>query len=148
LQEQAKIEADSARVLAERARNRHLSAWQGLAAVMGGDGMPPRRLAGNVQDGMGHVTWDEAIQRLWGQSPELASARAGVSLPNAQASLKLTAAGYQQGELGYLSLWTAQRTFFQTSLAYLEALRELRSAAATIEGNLLGDSLRTGAGGP
>jgi outer membrane protein, heavy metal efflux system len=63
-------------------------------------------------------------------------------LPNAQASLKLTTSGYQQGEFSYLSLLTAQRTFFQTNLTYLEALRELRAAMATIEGNLLSDSLR------
>jgi outer membrane protein, heavy metal efflux system len=64
-------------------------------------------------------------------------------LPNAEASLRLTNTGYQQGEFGYLSLLTAQRTFFQTNLTYLEALRDLRSAAAMIEGNLLSDSLRS-----
>jgi outer membrane protein, heavy metal efflux system len=237
---QAKIEADSARVLLERARNRYLSAWRNLAAVMGACDMPPRPLAGSVQDGMGQLTWEEALRRLWTQSPQLAAARAGVArahavlsrecagrvpnldmqtsvqhdnasgytfasvqvgapvpvfnrnqgnirraqaelmaaqhdvkrtelelqqrlavafeqytnaryqtekyskdiLPNAQASLKLTTAGFQQGEFSYLSLLTAQRTFFQTNLAYLEALRELRAAGAIIEGNLLSDSLR------
>jgi cobalt-zinc-cadmium efflux system outer membrane protein len=68
-------------------------------------------------------------------------------LTNAQASLRLTTSGYQQGEFNYLLLLTAQRTFFQTNLTYLEALRELRAATATIEGNLLGDSLRPEAGG-
>jgi outer membrane protein, heavy metal efflux system len=63
-------------------------------------------------------------------------------LPNAEASLKLTTTGYQQGEFGYLSLLIAQRTFFQANLTYLEALRELRTALATIEGSLLSDSLR------
>jgi outer membrane protein, heavy metal efflux system len=65
-------------------------------------------------------------------------------LPNAEASLTLTKGGYQQGELSYLSLLTAQRTFFQTNITYLEALRELRASATTIEGNLLGDSLQAG----
>ncbi len=63
-------------------------------------------------------------------------------LPNAEESLKLTTSGYQQGEFSYLSLLTAQRTFFQTNLTYLDALRELRAAATAIEGNLLSDSLR------
>jgi len=241
---QAKIEADSARVLLERARNRHLAAWRNLAAVMGSSDVPPRPLAGNVQDSLGPITWEEAIAKLRAQSPQLAIAQTGVSraqaalnrecagripnvdvqtslqydnasgytfasvqlgapipvfnrnqgnirraeaeliaaqhevkrteldlqqrlavvfeqytnaryqaekyskdiLPNAKASLKLTADGYQQGEFGYLSLLTIQRTYFQTNLAYLEALRELRVAAATIEGSLLSDSLREATG--
>ena len=65
-------------------------------------------------------------------------------LPAAEESLTLTNDGYRQGEFNYLSLLTAQRTFFQTNLAYLEALRELRAAATAIEGNLLGDSLQAG----
>lgn len=64
-------------------------------------------------------------------------------LPNAQESLKLVSAGYRQGEFSYLVLLTAQRTYFQTNLAYLDALRELRTSAAAIEGNLLTDSLQT-----
>ena len=237
---QAKIEADSAQVLLERARNRYLAAWRNLAAVMGACDMPPRPLVGDVRDGMGQITWENALRRLWEQSPQLAGVRAGVAraqaalsrecagrvpnlelqtgvqydnatgftfanvqvgapipvfnrnqgnirraqadllaaqhdvkrtelelqqrlaaafeqytnaryqtekyskdiLPNAQASLKMTTAGYQQGEFSYLSLLTAQRTFFQTNLTYLEALRDLRTAAAIIEGNLLSDSLR------
>lgn len=238
---QARIEADSAKVALERSRNRHLAAWRSLAAVMGACDMPPRPLAGNVQDGIGQLSWEEALNGLWSQSPQLASARAGVAraqaavnrewagrvpnldmqtsvqhdnatgydfvsvqvgtpipifnrnqgnirqaqaeliaaqnevkktelelqqrlavafeqynnaryqvekyskdiLPNAQASLNLTTQGYQQGEFSYLALLTAQRTFFQTNLAYLEALRDLRTALATIEGKLLSDSLRT-----
>jgi outer membrane protein TolC len=63
-------------------------------------------------------------------------------LPNAEASLKLTSSGYKQGEFSYLAVLTAQRTFFQTNLMLLDALRDLRAAAASIEGNLLSDSLR------
>ena len=64
-------------------------------------------------------------------------------MPNAQESLRLVSAGYRQGEFGYLVLLTAQRTYFQTNLAYLDALRDLRSATAVIEGNLLSDSLQS-----
>ena len=63
-------------------------------------------------------------------------------LPNAQASLDLVGEGYRQGEFGYLTLLTAQRTFFQANLAYLEALRELRTSIAAIENNLLSESLQ------
>ncbi|MEI8373187.1 MAG: TolC family protein [Planctomycetota bacterium] len=237
---QAKIEADSARVFLERARNRYIAAWRNLAAVMGARDMPPRPLIGNIQEGMGQLTWEESLSKLWAQSPQLASTRAGVAraqaalsreyagripnvelqtsvqydnasgytfaslqvgapipvfnrnqgnirraeaeliaarhdvkrtelelqqrlavafeqytnaryqvekyrkdiLPNAQESLKLTTTGYQQGQLSYLSLLTTQRTYFQTNITYLEAIRDLRTAAATIEGNLLSDSLR------
>ena len=236
---QAKIEADSARVFLERARNRYIAAWRSLAAVMGID-MPPRPLIGNIQDGMGQLTWEESLRNLWAQSPQLASAHSGVAraqaalrreyagrtpnvelqtsvqydnasgytfasvqlgapipvfnknqgnirraeaeliaaqhdvkrtelelqqrlavafeqytnaryqvekyrkdiLPNALESLKLTTTGYRQGQLSYLALLTAQRTYFQTNVTYLEAIRDLRMAAATIEGNLLSDSLR------
>ena len=65
-------------------------------------------------------------------------------LPNAEASLKLTDDGYRLGEYNYLSLLTAQRTFFQTNLAYLDALRDLHASATAIEGNLLADSLQSG----
>jgi outer membrane protein TolC len=64
-------------------------------------------------------------------------------LPNAEASLKLTSVGFKQGEYGYLALLTVQRTYFQTSLTYLDALRDLHAAATAIEGNLLSDSLQT-----
>jgi cobalt-zinc-cadmium efflux system outer membrane protein len=63
-------------------------------------------------------------------------------LPNAQKSLDLVTAGYRQGEFNYLMLLTSQRTFFQVNLAYVDAIRELRSAVVAIEGDLLGDSLQ------
>jgi len=239
---QARIEADTAKVLLERASNRHVAAWRNLAAVVGTDDMEPRPLAGDVQDGLLQLTWDDTFSRLLAQSPQLANAQTGVAraqaalsrecagrvpnvelqgavqydnatrdtfatvqvgvpvpiynrnqgnirraqaellaaerevqrvqlalrqrlavvfeqytnarfqvdkyqrdiVPNAEASLKLTTSGYKQGEYSYLSLLTAQRTFFQTNLTYLDALRELRAAATTIEGNLLSDSLQAG----
>jgi outer membrane protein, heavy metal efflux system len=65
-------------------------------------------------------------------------------LPNAQESLNLVRSGYQQGEFNYLMLLTAQRTYFQTNLAYLDALHDLRTATTALEGNLLSDSLQLG----
>ena len=62
-------------------------------------------------------------------------------LPSAKETLDLVTAGYQQGEFSYLNLLTAQRTYFQSNLAYLESLLELRSAKAQIEGLLLSGSL-------
>jgi cobalt-zinc-cadmium efflux system outer membrane protein len=239
---QARIEADSARVVAERARNRYQAAWRSLAAVAGIPDLQPTRLAGDVRDGLTPLTWEESLARLLTDSPVLAGARAGVCraqaalarqcaertpnlnvetavqydnatnytfadvqvgmpipvfnrnqgnilkaqselaaaqqnvrrvelelqqrlavvfeqytnaryqvekytqdiIPNAKASLDLVTSGYQQGEFNYLTLLTAQRTYFQANAAYLEALRELRFATATIEGSLLSDSLQEG----
>ena len=242
---QARIEADSAKILLEKARNRHAAAWRDLAAVVGDQTMQPTALAGNLLDGMAQLGWDDTLNRLLTESPQLAGAQAGVAraeaalarecagrypnvdlqasaqydnatqdsiagvqagvplpifnrnqgnirraqaelavaqqevrrvqlalqqrlavvfeqyatarqqvekynldiLPNAGESLRLVSFGYRQGEFSYLMLLTSQRTYFQTNLAYLDALRDLRTAGATIEGNLLGDSLQTAEAG-
>lgn len=62
-------------------------------------------------------------------------------LPKAQESLDLAQAAYRAGELGYISLLTAQRTFAHTNLSYLDSLRDLWSASLEIEGLLLTGSL-------
>lgn len=64
-------------------------------------------------------------------------------LPKAQQTLELVQRGYRLGELGYLDLLTAQRTFFQTNLAYLDALLVLWSSRIEIDGLLLTGSLAT-----
>lgn len=63
-------------------------------------------------------------------------------LPDARKSLDETVKSYEAGEVGFLSLLNVQRTYFQTQVAHLEALRQLRDSAATIEGLLLSDSLQ------
>jgi cobalt-zinc-cadmium efflux system outer membrane protein len=63
-------------------------------------------------------------------------------LPDAKASLDLVAAGYRQGELNYLTMLTAQRTYFQTNLVYLTALSSLWESTVVIEGLLLTNSLQ------
>lgn len=62
-------------------------------------------------------------------------------LPDAKTSLDLVDALYRGGQAGYLILLTAQRTYFQTNLAYLDALQELRESSIAIEGLLLTNSL-------
>jgi cobalt-zinc-cadmium efflux system outer membrane protein len=64
-------------------------------------------------------------------------------LPAAQQSLALTRQAYSVGEINYVSLLTVQRTLTQATLSYLDALRELRTAEAEIEGLLLTGSLRS-----
>jgi cobalt-zinc-cadmium efflux system outer membrane protein len=61
-------------------------------------------------------------------------------LPAAKESLELVRQGHIAGEYPFLNLLNAQRTYFQTTLQYLDALRELRAAAIEIDGMLLRDS--------
>jgi cobalt-zinc-cadmium efflux system outer membrane protein len=64
-------------------------------------------------------------------------------LPDAKRSLDIAVKSYEAGEVGFLGLLNVQRTYFQTQVAYLEALRQLRDSAESIEGLLLTDSLQT-----
>ncbi len=63
-------------------------------------------------------------------------------LPNASKSLELIQIGYEQGEFDYLKLLTAQRTYSQAELAYLESLLRLNRAHVAIEGFLLTGGLQ------
>jgi cobalt-zinc-cadmium efflux system outer membrane protein len=62
-------------------------------------------------------------------------------LPKSKETFGLVQRGYRLGELGYLDLLTAQRTYSQTNLAYLDALGALWASWTEIEGLLLTDSL-------
>jgi cobalt-zinc-cadmium efflux system outer membrane protein len=64
-----------------------------------------------------------------------------VILPAAQESLELTQKMYGAGETNYTTLLTAQRTYSQTHLNYLDAVRSLRIAEVEIDGLLLSGSL-------
>ena len=86
-------------------------------------------------------------RRLAGAFEKYSTAKARVEqydadiLPLANESLELTRKGYQAGEINYLTLLTAQRTFSQTNVGFVEALGELWNAAMEIDGQLLTDSL-------
>lgn len=64
-------------------------------------------------------------------------------LPAAEETLSLTRELYDVGQTNFVALLVAQRTYSQTNVAYLDALRELRVAEAEIEGLLLTGSLST-----
>ena len=95
-------------------------------------------------------------QRLAGVYQRYASARNQVEdysrvdgiLANSGSALELIRKGYEAGELNYLDLITAQRTFSQTTLAYIEALGELWAAVVEIDGLLLKGSLDSGRASP
>ena len=65
-------------------------------------------------------------------------------LPRANTSLERVTADYRLGQADYLTLITAQRTYIQAHLIYLDALRDLWQAQVQIEGFLLTDSLAGG----
>lgn len=64
-------------------------------------------------------------------------------IPRAKRSLKLVTGGYEKGQVRYLTLLTAQQTYLQVHLSYLDSLREFRASSAIIEGHLLSGSLST-----
>ena len=62
---------------------------------------------------------------------------AGTILPHAEALLEKTRIGYREGEFGYLTLLTAQRTYSGVRLDYLTRLSEFWARSVEIEGMLL-----------
>jgi len=62
-------------------------------------------------------------------------------IPRARRSLQLVTNGYEQGQVDYLTLLTAQQTYLRVNLSYLDALRELWASSALIDGRLLSESL-------
>lgn len=236
---QTEVEAQTAQILARRARNENEAAWRRLSSVLGRPDLAPQRLAGELREAESSLNWDEQLQRLVTESPEAAAAVAelqrarwaldrayaqvkpdvnvqvavqydnatgdtisGVQvglpiplwnknqggiqqaqseiaaaerdiervelglrrrlatafqtyqdasfqvtkysndiLPKAQQTFDLVSRGYKAGEVGYLDMLTAQRTYFQTNLAYVESLRELWRSRLRIDGLLLDGSL-------
>ncbi len=65
-------------------------------------------------------------------------------VPRAKRSLQLVTDGYEKGQTKYLTLLTAQQTYVQVSLSYLNSLQDLRAASVVMEGQLFSGSL-TGA---
>lgn len=55
-------------------------------------------------------------------------------LPDAKEIVELTTAGYTQGEFGILEVLSVRQTYFQSSVAHVEALTELQKVAIEING--------------
>lgn len=88
---QARIEANSARLQLENARNDYRAAWQRLAIVSGVPGMKPVPLEDRLEGAFPELTWQESVSRLMAGSPELARAYAEVE--RAQCDLARACAG-------------------------------------------------------
>ena len=64
-------------------------------------------------------------------------------LPKAKETLELVTEGFQQGEVDFLQLLTAQRTFFQSNLAVIEQQGVMWRHRIDMEGLLLSGSLES-----
>jgi cobalt-zinc-cadmium efflux system outer membrane protein len=63
-------------------------------------------------------------------------------LSHSEELYRLAQRGFEAGELNYLDLLTAQRSYFQANLGYLDSLGQLWQARFEIDGLLLSGSLR------
>lgn len=75
---QARVEANSAKLALNNARNGYKAAWQRLAVVMGVPEMEPKSLADDPSETVPELYWDDSVGRLLADSPELARAWSGV----------------------------------------------------------------------
>ena len=62
-------------------------------------------------------------------------------LPAAEENLDLTEEGYELGEFDLIRVFTARRSLFEASLARVDALTDLRTAAVVVDNLLLTDAL-------
>lgn len=89
----------------------------------------------------------ELLQRLAGAYESYLDAKIQVDafkseiLPKAKETFDLISLGFSEGEITYLQLLTAQRTFTQTNLNYIESLSDLWRHNVNIRGLLLSGSL-------
>jgi cobalt-zinc-cadmium efflux system outer membrane protein len=64
-------------------------------------------------------------------------------LPTSLETLKLSRSTFEAGELNYVQLLTAQRTYAQANIDYIRALGDLWQSVISIEGYLLQDGLQS-----
>jgi len=75
----------------------------------------------------------EAFRRYRTARDQVSSLRDNI-LPDAKETLQLTTEGYKQGEFGIWEILSARQTYFESSLAYVEALTELQKVSTEING--------------
>ena len=63
-------------------------------------------------------------------------------LPKAEETLELISLGFREGEVGFLDLLTAQRSYFQLNLNSVQQRREMWQQRILIEGFLLSNNLQ------
>ena len=87
-------------------------------------------------------------ERLAVVSKEYDTATAAINLysnnilPSAQESLDIANEAYQAGEVGFVQILLARKTFFDTNLKYVDAQSQLAAAQSKIDGFLLTGALK------
>ncbi len=74
----AGVEADTAGILLQNSINQHVEAWRRLVAVLGMPNLALQRLVGELKPDALSISWQEQLQRVLTESPELAAAIADV----------------------------------------------------------------------
>ena len=64
-------------------------------------------------------------------------------LPSAKESLDLANQAYQAGEVGFVQILLARKTFFDTNLKYVDAQAQLAGAQSKIDGFVLTGGLNS-----
>ena len=62
-------------------------------------------------------------------------------LPGAKEALTLAETAYKAGEMDFIQLLVARRTYFESNLQYVNAQSQLASARAKVDGFVLSGSL-------
>lgn len=84
-----------------------------------------------------------SVYQQYQQSKKQAQRYETTILEKASENLDLNRKSYNSGQSSYLAVLTAQRSYFQAKLAWLNALDQLWSATLQMEGLLLTDSLQS-----
>ncbi len=75
----AKVAAQSARIVLQNALNQHRAAWRRLTAVLGMPDLAIQTIDGRLDvESMSVESWDDELQRILRESPEMAAAMAQV----------------------------------------------------------------------
>ncbi len=75
---QARVEANSAQLHLIAARKTLEASWRRLAIVIGMPSMQPAALVNRLDDALPEIAWDDTVQHLRDESPQIAAARTGV----------------------------------------------------------------------
>lgn len=75
---QAEIEAELAAVLVDNSRTQREAQWRGLAAVVGQTNLPVQDVGGELTTNAPQVAWEQTLERIRRESPEVAAASASV----------------------------------------------------------------------
>ncbi|MFV1968036.1 MAG: TolC family protein [Pirellulaceae bacterium] len=74
----ARVQAETARIFFQTSTNQYVEAWRRLSAVLGMPDLAPQPLEGELKPDEFNLSWNETLQQVLGERPEMAAAIAGV----------------------------------------------------------------------